>query len=492
MSPGRGTAVALAVALVALTPALAARPPAPGMKLAPGQLPVQCNESHAEHGATGDGPFHGSYFSPRAKAWISAPACVPRWGNLEASPSTIVGAGQRVTVVATPTDGSNSAQYAPETETITWTFPGRRVSGCGKADLRCTVVFVKKAAAEWQWGEFHVTMPRTFFVDSPGSNCAGQHLCAGVATNAWSFVGVPPKGQSPPPPPPPPGSARLCLGGCAKASVLTPTRLAAGATQLTVRAACGGSSGRVVRARAAQAGRCAFAVDLRAKKDGDIGLMQGLEEEREFERGQRWEIMKELQTKIFELNEDVTSRKIDAARKEVQEFDGYIHSNAGSPDVVGLLQDADAGLADAFPAQGGTARARAAQAGGPGAVALFRSLTAAKPRAGDAAAYADALALATSPTESLDRGRARLLLSLSVIAGRRILLDAIDSREVTVASGEVRVPRGADRALTLEPTPVGRRALRVLGITGLATKVSADLTVRSDGAKASRAVRLGG
>jgi hypothetical protein len=40
-----------------------------------------------------------------------------------------------------------------------------------------------------------VTMPRTFFVDSPGSNCAGQHLCAGAATQSWGVVGVAPKGS---------------------------------------------------------------------------------------------------------------------------------------------------------------------------------------------------------------------------------------------------------------------------------------------------------
>ncbi len=51
-----------------------------------------------------------------------------------------------------------------------------------------------KAAKEWQWGLFHVTMPRTFFIDSPGEFCAGQHACAGVATNAWSFAGVAPAG----------------------------------------------------------------------------------------------------------------------------------------------------------------------------------------------------------------------------------------------------------------------------------------------------------
>lgn len=486
----------LAAATIAFTLLLAvgvqaARPPAPGMKLQPGQVPVQCSDVHAAHGADGQGPFYGYYWSAKAKAWISAPACVPRWGNLEASPSTIVGAGDRVTVVATPTDGSNSAQYAPETKSISWTFPGRRVSGCGNDDLRCTVVFVKKAAAEWQWGEFHVSMPRTFFVDSPGSNCAGQHLCAGVTTNAWSFVGVPPRGQSPPPPPPPPGSARVCLGGCGKASVVTPKELAAGETTLAVRAECGGSGGR--SARAAQFERfCPVEAKLEVDKDA-ASLEKQIQEDRARERARRFEIMKDLQQKIFDITQDVTTNKLNAADKAVKSFDGYLRSNAGSPDVVALLQDADAGEAGSFPPPAGTARAHAAQATSPDASALFDSLTAAKPGPGDARAFADALAVARSPVESFERSRARLLLSLSVIAGRRVVLDAMGKRKgITAAAGDARVPRGGDRALTLKPTSAGRLALRVVGVIGLSKKVTAGLTVRSDGAKASREIRLGG
>ena len=133
-----------------------------------------------------------------------------------------------------------------ETNSISWTFPGQRVSGCGNADLTCTVILAKRASAEWQWGEFHVTMPRVFFVDSPGSNCAGQHLCAGFATNAWSFVGVPPSGT---PAPLPPDRTRLCIGSCGRTSLITPKTLGAGATALELTAGCGGAG-----ASAAQAG----------------------------------------------------------------------------------------------------------------------------------------------------------------------------------------------------------------------------------------------
>jgi hypothetical protein len=54
------------------------------------------------------------------------------------------------------------------------------------------VIPTKVASTEWQWLEFHVSMPRTFFIDSPGDLCGGQHLCAGASTNAWSYVGIAP------------------------------------------------------------------------------------------------------------------------------------------------------------------------------------------------------------------------------------------------------------------------------------------------------------
>lgn len=183
--------------VVPIAPAGAApRPPLPAgsQQIAPGHVPGQCTSA----GDNAYGPNYGVYWSPRSKAWISAPRCVPRWGNLALMPSKIVRAGGKVTMTAVPDQGSNSAEYAPQTKSITWSYPGRRVSGCGPADLSCTVVAAAKATTEWQWGLFHVTMPRTFFINSRGSNCAGQVICAGFATNAWAFAGVPPKGQEPP------------------------------------------------------------------------------------------------------------------------------------------------------------------------------------------------------------------------------------------------------------------------------------------------------
>ncbi len=192
------SAALLLAVLVLAAPAQAAKPPVPdGSKPLPaGQLPHECTS--ADVGANSYGPTLGYYWDTEVDQWVSAPRCYPRWGNLQSSGSKLVNAGASVTVTAIPTDGSNSADYAPETKSITWTYgAAKRVSGCGNTDLSCTVIPAKKATETYQWVEIHVTMPRTFFVDSPGSNCAGQHLCGGATTNAWAFAGVKPERSTP-------------------------------------------------------------------------------------------------------------------------------------------------------------------------------------------------------------------------------------------------------------------------------------------------------
>jgi len=188
------TVAVLAFAAVAL----AARPPIPsgGHQLSPGQVPAVCPQ-----GATNVdsyGPTQGFYYDTEVDQWVGAPWCYPRWGNLEMSASQVTNAGSAVTFTAIPTDGSNSASFAPDTQSIAWDATGAKiVAGCTNIDLTCTIVPATKAGETWQWVMVHVAMPRTFFVDSPGSNCAGQHLCGGATTNAWAYAGVRPKRSTP-------------------------------------------------------------------------------------------------------------------------------------------------------------------------------------------------------------------------------------------------------------------------------------------------------
>jgi hypothetical protein len=152
--------------------------------LAPGQLPHQCKE--------GDPPF-GHYWNVDTKQWTSAPNCYAVWRNLTMTAPRLANAGQAVTFTATPTEGSNSAEYAPLMRQIKWTYSGKLVSGCGSDNLTCTFIPAAKPADWWIWVPVSVSMPRTYFIDSKGSNCQGYHVCAGFTTNAYSFVGVRPE-----------------------------------------------------------------------------------------------------------------------------------------------------------------------------------------------------------------------------------------------------------------------------------------------------------
>jgi hypothetical protein len=192
--------VGLVCAVLAVSAVGAARPPAPaGVKvLAPGAVPHVCGAGDQKYGATGYGPVYGVYFSKTANAWVQAPLCYPQWGNLQMSGAQIARGGGRATVTATPNQGSNSAVWATKPPgAITWQPAGTPKGGCTPTKLTCTVQ-LPAAGAEWQWLMFQVTLPRTYFIDSPGEFCAGVHACPGTATNGWTFVGIPPKGQEPP------------------------------------------------------------------------------------------------------------------------------------------------------------------------------------------------------------------------------------------------------------------------------------------------------
>ena len=166
----------------------------PNIRVEKGELPHACTAEEIAQGLSVNEPSIGSDGKrPGSRKYNPAPYCYPVWGFLAASSPGIVKAGEAFTATAIPKDGSNSAEYAVSESDIVWEYPGTVVSGCGPSDLTCTVIPAKRARKFWQWSMFKVSMPRTYFIDSPGSFCAGIHACAGVTTNAWTFVGVPPR-----------------------------------------------------------------------------------------------------------------------------------------------------------------------------------------------------------------------------------------------------------------------------------------------------------
>jgi hypothetical protein len=270
--------------------------------------------------------------------------------------------------------------------------------------------------------------------------------------------------------------------------VITPKAVGAGETAMNLTAGCGGAA-----ASAAQVGSFC---PVKAKTTTDkkkLTEFQKIQEADAKARAERFQTMKDLQAKIFDVQMDVTENKAKRVDRFFHKYDQYIRANAGSPDVVATLQDADSGLSAMFPPQSTAAarapRARTAQVGGPAASGILHSMSTSRPTAGDAKAYRDAFALASSPTPSLDRGRARLLLSLAGIIGRRVLVHDLGSRKaLTIASASARVPARGTRRLKLKASALGGRALRILA---LSPKGGVRLTVSSRGRSRSRAIEIG-
>ena len=200
-SPARLAAVVVALLAVPAMTAVAdaaGRPPAPqGVpRVSPGHLPKPCGPGDEKYGFRQENSVPGTYYDARVKQWVNGPYCFPVWGFLRASGPQIVDPGQVAAVVATPTDGSNSGQYAPDEGSITWSAAGKRDSGCKVTTLVCAVVPAKRGTGSWQWFEVEVSMPRTYFIFSRGSLCEGIVACPGAVTHAWTWIGVRPKARN--------------------------------------------------------------------------------------------------------------------------------------------------------------------------------------------------------------------------------------------------------------------------------------------------------
>jgi hypothetical protein len=146
--------------------------------------------------------------------------------------------------------------------------------------------------------------------------------------------------------------------------VITPKAVGAGETAMNLTAGCGGAA-----ASAAQVGSLC---PVKAKTTTDkkkLTEFQKIQEADAKARAERFQTMKDLQAKIFDVQMDVTENKAKRVDRFFHKYDQYIRANAGSPDVVATLQDADSGLSAMFPPQSTAAarapRARTAQVGGP-------------------------------------------------------------------------------------------------------------------------------
>jgi hypothetical protein len=229
--------------------------------------------------------------------------------------------------------------------------------------------------------------------------------------------------------------------------VITPKAVGAGETAMNLTAGCGGAA-----ASAAQVGSFC---PVKAKTTTDkkkLTEFQKIQEADAKARAERFQTMKDLQTKIFDVQMDVTENKAKRVDRFFHKYDQYIRANAGSPgrgrDAAGRRQRPQRHV----PAAEHGSRPRTAGSHSPGR-------------------------------------RPRLLLSLAGIIGRHVLVHDLGSRKaLTIASASARVPARGTRRLKLKASALGGRALRILA---LSPKGGVRLTVSSRGRSRSRAIEIG-
>ena len=461
----------LALLTVSVGTALSARPPVPsgGRVLAPGYVPQVCTAADAGTSLS------GYYYSTNSNSWVSAPYCFGLWGNLTASPAQVTRPGAAVTIRAIP--DTNSSVYAPQTNSISWSYGAAKlVSGCGPSDLACTVIPAEHATSEWQWVEFHVSMPRIFFVDSPGSNCAGLHLCPGFTTNAWSFAGVPPQ-------------SRVCAPNCNALAIEFDPTIDSGSSIVPVEGTCGAAPA------------CSTSLTLKTNP-GALTIQQQIEEDALRKQAGRWKTMQDLQRQIFDTTMDAT--KNPTVERRTNTFDGYIHASTDPKNAV-ALQAADGDLAVMFPAATTASRAVSSELRGaqvvpamPSTTLILRALYKAQPSKAALKALADATTLATQPTSSPERARARLALAIGLAYGRRVLAHELGVKlnikrkgaPIVLGSTKATVKPGQHKTLAVRLTPLGRRVLRIIDLARAGGPASVTLVVNvTHGGKKSHASR---
>ncbi len=438
------TAFCMIASALWAAPAANAIPAAPGHELPAGHVPSYCGEGE---GTTVDGVSYGYYYAGATSGWLAAPWCLPRWGNLTMTASQVAAGGSSVTLSAI--SDTNSAQYAPETGSIVWSQGGGTVeSGCGASDLTCTVK-VPQAGATWQWIEIKVSMPRIFFIDSPGSNCAGLHLCPGFTTHAWSVVGVAPV-------------RTVQVGGLV--------------------AEVPGSVNGLVPMSCQFGIQCVTSVQATVPKDTTTIYGQMIEQQNK-ENAKRWTQMKDALDAVQDLQKSITVDKEKGAAKQFQEFNDYLKASNDAEHEL-KLQVADAALEQVFPATGtaGFVRGGAVDDG----AAIFRALTKTTPTASDIAALKSAVTLARGVSYSRDRARARVILALGLEAGRYVLRSDLKRQPKAVPIGSVskKIAAGRKAQVRVKFTPLGTKIKRFVDVARGGTAVKARLVITSrQGAK---------
>jgi hypothetical protein len=312
---------------------------------------------------------------------------------------------------------------------------------------------IPAATTAWQWFEFKVSMPRIFYVDSPGSNCAGQHLCAGFTTYAWSVVGVAPK-------------QTLQLGKLVAEVPVTAT----GPVQMS----CGSGA------------PCEGSVKVTLPKD-TTSIYSEIIDGQNQKNAERWTELKDAHKSVNGLKNGFPNVELTDTEQQIKKANTSLKSSTGETHTANL-QVADAALEQVFPSGPSSAAASAASfnhwsvarsTASDDAAAAFRALTKTTPSARDLAALRSFTSRARSSVYSNDRARARIILALSLQASRYVLNRDLRSYRKSVPLGSVtkRIGGGRKAQARVKLTPVGIKTRRFISTVRGNSTVKAKLTV---------------
>ena len=286
------------------------------------------------------------------------------------------------------------------------------------------------------------------------------------------------------------GEESGCIDGCTNFQFKADPTLEPGQTSMSVGVGCGGGSAPAATASdtTAPAGSgCMTGLTMQAAEPGSMTTPTEMQDANQKAQLERWKILQDTQTKVFEGQQSVTEQKAKTQSKEFKKWDDYIRASTDPTDATALAA-ADSALAGEFPTDTTSTSASASAAAlniGPEGPLVLASIYAAHPTAADVKAFSQEIALATSPTYSPARAVARLTLVLAVAIGRRVIahdlgykrLRQLASKPVILGSASARVAKRGKARLTIKASALGARYLRLLSVVGLSHKVTIQLRI---------------
>jgi hypothetical protein len=404
------------------------------------------------------------------------------------------------------TDSCTAGWCAGQSFPSTWTLTVSGATVTGRiSDGEAVAGTTSGASASWTLTTSGYSASMRVTVSAGGTSWSGTWSDSRHAsgTTAASRTGASPGGTA--------GAAGQsaddtgCVGGCDNLAYDVVPALDPDPGTIVAGVGCGGASAPRATASAAADGGCDDTIlfttpnkvdtaDLTEFLNSKVDLSKVVDQS-QAKQMERWQLMQKTQSDIDAIeNEAATpaaARAGDAA-KTFQQWQNY--EEGGSSPSSNQLPDVDSTLSPDFPEAGeaGTRLPASALASAPrpaSAAAVLRSIYEPKPTRAEIRAFDADLTLATAPSYSPARAEARLTLVVAVLLGHAVLTRELgfdpfhaprSARIAVLASAHAHLSSGGTARLTLRPTALGGRILRLLSFLGIAHRTTIALAVAVD------------